>query len=328
VTSNRDTDNPWFPFFVQDYMADEAVKSVSLAAQGLWVRMLCLMHRSPRRGILLKPSGEQPDSKWLASQIGASEPEVAELLKELESEKVFSRNENGSIYNRRMRKEALVSERKAKAGRLGGLAKAKQKNTPLFDEFSDSKSLAASGSGSGYGCGCSSKEDVVKEEEEEEKKEETGPQSKTKAKGKQNETEKEIIILYQQRVKSTVQGDTSGPQARKNVARLIREGQTPADLRQAVLNYADFCTILGKEPQFRKNAGNFFGREAVYEGFLPQAYKKPQQPGGGEKPWRNFDIDGPRPIPPPAYLDEVTGGPLPDWLKELRAGTKKEEAKS
>ena len=85
---------------------------------------------------------------------------------------------------------------------------------------------------------------------------------------------KELVTLYGEKVKQP-STDTSIPQARKNAAKLLKTVSFE-DLTQSVLNYAESCEALDKENDFRKNAGNFFGRESVYENFLPDAYQKPQ----------------------------------------------------
>ena len=85
---------------------------------------------------------------------------------------------------------------------------------------------------------------------------------------------KELVNLYGEKVKQP-STDTSRPQARKNAAKLLKTVSFE-DLKQAVLNYAEACEVLDKENDFRKNAGNFFGRESVYEDFLPSVYQKPQ----------------------------------------------------
>jgi hypothetical protein len=85
------------------------------------------MARSAKTGALLQQNGSNGDSKWLAKLRGGSEVEVEALLQELEREGVFSR-ENGAIICRRMRRPALLSEKRAVAGRLGVEAKRKQKS--------------------------------------------------------------------------------------------------------------------------------------------------------------------------------------------------------
>ena len=61
------------------------------------------------------------DSKELAKFVGVFKDEAEQLLVELEYYKVFSRDADGTIYNRRMDRESDLSRKRAEAGRLGGL---------------------------------------------------------------------------------------------------------------------------------------------------------------------------------------------------------------
>lgn len=61
------------------------------------------------------------DSKELAKFVGVFKDEVEQLLVELEYYQVFSREADGTIYNRRMDRESDLSRKRAEAGRLGGL---------------------------------------------------------------------------------------------------------------------------------------------------------------------------------------------------------------
>jgi hypothetical protein len=219
-----------------------------MGSKGLWIDVLCLMARSPIKGYLLTPTGSKANLDWVAAQLGRTFDEIRPLWQELLDAGTPRIDEKGRVYSKRMVEDKSLSEKRSEAGRFGGRPKSKAK--AKGKHFANNETSLDNDNDN----------------------------------DNESDNEKEVVGLYQQRVKSTAQGDTSGPQARKNVARLIREGQTPADLRQAVLNYAEFCAVLGKDPEFRKNAGNFFGREAVYEEFLPQTYKKPCQPGVADDP--------------------------------------------
>jgi hypothetical protein len=111
---------PSLQFYPGDWMKDPAVRSVTVAARGLWIDMLCLMHESDRRGYLQHATGRPVTSEQLARMTGCSASEVARLLRELEESGVFSRTEDGVIFNRRMvldeHKRTLFRE----AGRKGG----------------------------------------------------------------------------------------------------------------------------------------------------------------------------------------------------------------
>lgn len=87
---------PWMKFYPQDWRADEKLRMCSLAARGLWIEMLAIMHRSERYGNLLI-GGLVPTDAQLAVQAGASPDEVSALLLELSNAGVFSRTSSGAI---------------------------------------------------------------------------------------------------------------------------------------------------------------------------------------------------------------------------------------
>ena len=126
--SLRDDSRSGFTWFPGDWLADEGVKNVSFAAKGLWIGMICLMFRSPRKGLLLKQTGVPADSQYLANQLGGRAEDIDVLIAELEREQVFSRHETGAILCRKMWRPTDLSEKRAEAGRLGGLAKGQQQD--------------------------------------------------------------------------------------------------------------------------------------------------------------------------------------------------------
>jgi hypothetical protein len=110
---------PWMKFRPEAWRADEKLRNCSLAARGLWVEMISIMHRSEKYGHLLV-NGKPPTDHQLAVQAGASTSEVTALLEELEGEGVFSRAATGAIYSRRMTRDHKLAEDAKKTGRLGG----------------------------------------------------------------------------------------------------------------------------------------------------------------------------------------------------------------
>lgn len=110
---------PAFQFYPGDWRRDMALQFCSIAARGLWIEMLGLMHDAEPYGFLAlngKPIG--PDA--LASRIGISDSECYALLQELEAAAVFSRDDNGTIYSRRMVRETNRSTTGTENGKLGG----------------------------------------------------------------------------------------------------------------------------------------------------------------------------------------------------------------
>lgn len=109
------TAQPWMKFYPRDWRADEKLRICSLAARGLWIEMLAIMHGSERYGHLLI-NGNAPTEAQLAVLAGTSANQVTELLGELEAAGVFSRSATGVIYSRRM----TADERKARTARNNG----------------------------------------------------------------------------------------------------------------------------------------------------------------------------------------------------------------
>lgn len=111
---------PSMQFYPGDWMKDPALRSVGLAARGLWIDMLCLMFESHRRGYLLHVTGKPVTPEQLARMVGGSAGEVSQLLQELEDCGVFSRTEHGAIYSRRLERDEQRRRTCAANGRRGG----------------------------------------------------------------------------------------------------------------------------------------------------------------------------------------------------------------
>lgn len=109
---------PWFKFYPRDWRADEALRDCSMAARGLWIELMCLMHEATPYGHLL-PAGRKPTDQKLAVQVGASVGELKRLLNELEQAKAFSRTPDGTIYSRRMVRDEHLRKEGLRAFREG-----------------------------------------------------------------------------------------------------------------------------------------------------------------------------------------------------------------
>lgn len=111
---------PFMKFFVNDWLADEKVSLCSLAARGLWLHMLCLMHKGGRRGYLDQEDGQALSLEKLARSAGVSTDEASRLIQELTDSGVASVTDSGVIYNRRMVREETISKVRSAAGKKGG----------------------------------------------------------------------------------------------------------------------------------------------------------------------------------------------------------------
>jgi hypothetical protein len=99
---------PWSKFFWSDWESDQGLRLCSLAAQGLWMRMLCVCAKGDPIGYLAI-NGKPLDSTGVARLCGISAEEAESLMEELDLNGVFSRDRRGWIYNRRMMKDAKKS---------------------------------------------------------------------------------------------------------------------------------------------------------------------------------------------------------------------------
>lgn len=92
---------PAIQFYPGDWLRD-SISGCSLAAQGLWLRILFLMHDSPRYGYLCSTDGTAIPPESVARRCGCHLEQYDALLLELDRANVFSRNPDGLIYSRRM----------------------------------------------------------------------------------------------------------------------------------------------------------------------------------------------------------------------------------
>ena len=111
--------NPWSKFFWNDWENDPALRLCSFAAQGLWMRLLCVCAKSDPVGYLTV-DGHSPSHDDLALLIGRPAEELLPLLTELSDRGVYSRDAKGRLYSRRLVRDAKASAEARKIGKLGG----------------------------------------------------------------------------------------------------------------------------------------------------------------------------------------------------------------
>lgn len=123
-------DQPYIPLFVQDFLTDEKLMECSASATGVYVRILCLMHKSETYGkIVLKQKYKQDskqDSKLIknfACQLDKYMPydidTIEAALHELIEENVCY-IEDDFLCQKRMIRDNSISEARSKAGKKGG----------------------------------------------------------------------------------------------------------------------------------------------------------------------------------------------------------------
>lgn len=99
---------PGFWFYTADYERD--MQMLPLAAQGLWMRMLCWGHdNEAHRGFMELPTGAPMTSGDIAAKVGKPVREIERAIAEMERVGTFSRDPRGCIYSRRMARETHIS---------------------------------------------------------------------------------------------------------------------------------------------------------------------------------------------------------------------------
>lgn len=125
---------PAIQFYPGDWLRDP-VSGCSLAAQGLWLRMMFLGHDSDRYGYLGLDGAPIPPGS-IARRCGCTLEQYTSLLAELDEAGVPSRTPEGVIFSRRMVRDAQIrksnAERKAKSRKLSHACHAHV--TPLSED--------------------------------------------------------------------------------------------------------------------------------------------------------------------------------------------------
>ncbi len=111
--------HPWFKFYPSDWRADQMLRLCSPAARGLWLECMCLMHEAKPYGHLLV-NGRAVTEAQLSVLAGVPPDQTGALLAELDAAGVFSRNEDGVIFSRRMTRDADKAAAGAAHGKRGG----------------------------------------------------------------------------------------------------------------------------------------------------------------------------------------------------------------
>jgi uncharacterized protein YdaU (DUF1376 family) len=126
-------DQPYFPLYVDDYLTDEKLNMCAPASQGIYIKILCIMHKSENYGcILLKQKDKQDENvclnfaRKLARLLPFTIDEINDAIIDLLDEKVLYLDD-GMLCQKRMIKDNSISVSRSKAGSKGGTS-TQQKN--------------------------------------------------------------------------------------------------------------------------------------------------------------------------------------------------------
>ncbi|MGI6337851.1 MAG: hypothetical protein ACOXZV_00545 [Bacteroidales bacterium] len=145
-------DQPYLPLYIQDFITDEKLIECSASATGVYIRLMCIMHKSDDYGMILLKQKDKQDQSTLqnfAIKIARFMPytvtEIKDGLAELLENGVIQIIGSNKMVQKRMVRDNEISEIRSKAGKKGGLktqefAKAKIKaNTEIENEYDINK---------------------------------------------------------------------------------------------------------------------------------------------------------------------------------------------
>lgn len=112
---------PFLKAYAQSWFGDTALRACSMAARGLWWEMCLLMHDQGDPYGHLAANGEPMPDADVAAICAVPLRDYRKLLKELERRDVFSRRANGTIYSRKLVRDAKRRDKAASDGALATL---------------------------------------------------------------------------------------------------------------------------------------------------------------------------------------------------------------
>lgn len=157
---------PAFQFYPGDWRKDVELRACSLAARGLWIDLMCVMHECEPYGHLALNGSPMTPAK-IAGQVGVTPQRVKKLLDELLENRVARKTDNGTIYSKRMVDDERIRNARAAGGKAGsefGIRGAEHGSkggrptgnkggleTPLTDDLKPPPSSSSSSSSSSSG---------------------------------------------------------------------------------------------------------------------------------------------------------------------------------
>jgi hypothetical protein len=154
---------PYIPLYADDFQTDEKLVMCSAESTGVFIRIMCLMHKSEPYGkILLKQKFKQTGKQILdfASQLAIYFPydttTIERALTELVEEDVLQMD-GDFLVQKRMVRDAEISEIRGNVGKQGGKKSAEKRksqtdsDTSFALDFAQAKSQPNTGIGIGIG---------------------------------------------------------------------------------------------------------------------------------------------------------------------------------
>lgn len=149
-------DQPYLPLYVLDFLVDEKLAYCSAESTGVYIRLMCILHKMPEYGVVtLKEREKKSDDtiRNFADQLSYLMPYQIDVidrsLRELVSEGVLTL-EGERLYQKRMVKDGEISAKRSDAGKRGAdstnsrfAAANSSANSPANTSANDSAKVSA-----------------------------------------------------------------------------------------------------------------------------------------------------------------------------------------
>ena len=123
-------DQPYLPLYVQDYLSDEKLSLCTYSTQGIYIRIMCVLHKSDTYGgILFKQIPKQNFSSLqyfafiLSKQTGVDSSDMQDAIEELiffDVLKIEEQNKVDFLFQKRMVKDFNISQARSESAKKGG----------------------------------------------------------------------------------------------------------------------------------------------------------------------------------------------------------------
>lgn len=144
-------DQPYLPLYVQDFLTDEKLNECSAESTGVYIRLMCILHKSQDYGsILLKQKDKQTASKIsdfalkLVRQMPYDATTIERSLTELLDEGVLA-IESDTLFQKRMVRDGKLSDIRALAAKS---KKGTRQNSEVCSDFANDFATAKSAANS------------------------------------------------------------------------------------------------------------------------------------------------------------------------------------
>jgi uncharacterized protein YdaU (DUF1376 family) len=142
-------DQPYLPLYIQDFLTDEKLMVCSAETTGVYIRLLCILHKQKEYGVFLLKQNvkhDVPTCLDFASQLDLFMPYKEKVIESSIQELLLHdviQQEGSKLLQKRMIKDNDISLKRASAGSTGGkktqLAKAKVKASAQANSENESE---------------------------------------------------------------------------------------------------------------------------------------------------------------------------------------------